>query len=40
VRPEEIEAIRQQQTALQTVIAAAQPRLDAVRLIFRVPGVA
>lgn len=40
VRPEEIEAIRQQQTDLQAAIAAAQPRLDAVRLIFRVPGAA
>ena len=40
VRPEEIAAIRQQQVELQTVIAAAQPRLDAVRLIFRVPGAA
>ncbi|MEI9895523.1 MAG: helicase-related protein [Chthoniobacter sp.] len=40
VRPEEIAAIRQQQTDLQTAIAAAQPRLDAVRLIFRVPGTA
>jgi ATP-dependent helicase HepA len=40
VRPEEIAAIRQQQTDLQAAIASAQPRLDAVRLIFRVPGVA
>ena len=40
VRPEEIAAIRQQQADLQAAIAAAQPRLDAVRLIFRVPGAA
>ena len=37
VRPEEIAAARQQQTELQAVIAAARLRLDAVRLIFRIP---
>jgi ATP-dependent helicase HepA len=37
VRPEEIAAARQQQTDLQTVIADARLRLDAVRLIFRIP---
>jgi len=38
VRPEEIAALRQQQTDLEAAIATAQPRLDAVRLIFRVPA--
>jgi len=38
VRPEEIEVARQQQSELQAVIAAARLRLDAVRLIFRIPG--
>jgi ATP-dependent helicase HepA len=37
VRPEEIAAARQQQTDLHAAIAAARPRLDAVRLIFRIP---
>jgi ATP-dependent helicase HepA len=37
VRPEEIAAARQQQTDLQAAIAAARLRLDAVRLIFRIP---
>lgn len=37
VRPEEIEAARQQQTELQAAISAARLRLDAVRLIFRMP---
>jgi len=37
VRPEEIAAARQQQTDLQSAIAGARPRLDAVRLIFRIP---
>jgi ATP-dependent helicase HepA len=39
VRPEEIAAIRQQQTQLQAAIATARPRLDAIRLIMRIPGV-
>ncbi len=37
VRPEEITAARQQQTDLHTAIASAHLRLDAVRLIFRIP---
>lgn len=37
VRPEEIAAIRQQQKDLRTAITAARPRLDALRLIFRIP---
>jgi ATP-dependent helicase HepA len=37
VRPEEIAAVKQQQTDLQAVIAGARLRLDAVRLIFRIP---
>jgi ATP-dependent helicase HepA len=37
VRPEEIEAAKQQQAELQAVITAARLRLDAVRLIFRIP---
>ncbi len=37
VRPEEIAAARQQQADLQSAIAAAHVRLDAVRLIFRIP---
>ncbi len=37
VRPEEIAAIRQQQTDLQTAITSARLRLDATRLIFRIP---
>jgi ATP-dependent helicase HepA len=37
VRPEEIAAVRQQQSELQGVIAGAHLRLDAVRLIFRIP---
>ncbi len=40
VRPEEIAAARQQQTDLQTAIASARLRLDAVRLIFRIPDAA
>jgi ATP-dependent helicase HepA len=38
VRPEEIEAVRQQQADLQAAITAARLRMDAVRLIFRIPG--
>jgi len=38
VRPEEIAAARQQQTDLQTAIAAGRLRLDALRLIFRIPN--
>ncbi len=37
VRPEEIAAAREQQAELQTAIAGARLRLDAVRLIFRIP---
>ncbi|HEY5751813.1 MAG TPA: helicase-related protein [Chthoniobacterales bacterium] len=37
VRPDEIAAIRQQQKDLRTAITAARPRLDALRLIFRIP---
>jgi ATP-dependent helicase HepA len=37
VRPEEIAAARAQQAELQTAIAGARLRLDAVRLIFRIP---
>jgi len=37
VRPEEIAAARQEQTELQAAIASARLRLDAVRLIFRIP---
>jgi ATP-dependent helicase HepA len=40
VRPEEIEAARQQQAELQAAILAARLRLDAVRLIFRIPETA
>lgn len=37
VRPEEIDTARQQQTELQNAISSARLRLDAVRLIFRIP---
>ena len=37
VRPSEIEATVQQQTDLQTALASAHLRLDAVRLILRMP---
>jgi ATP-dependent helicase HepA len=37
VRPEEIDAARQQQAELQAAISSARLRLDAVRLIFRIP---
>jgi len=37
VRPEEIAAAKQQQTDLQAAIGSARLRLDAVRLIFRIP---
>jgi ATP-dependent helicase HepA len=37
VRPEEIAAIREQQTALQNAIASAHIRLGALRLILQVP---
>lgn len=39
VRPEEITAARQQQTELRTAITSARLRLDALRLIFRIPPV-
>lgn len=38
VRPEEIDALRKQKEELQTAIAAANLRLDSLRLIFRIPG--
>lgn len=38
VRPEEIAAIRDQEAALRAAMGAAHLRLDAVRLIFRIPG--
>ncbi len=38
VRPEEIAAIREQESALRAAIASAHLRLDALRLIFRIPG--
>jgi ATP-dependent helicase HepA len=38
VRPEEIAAIREQESALRSAIASAHSRLDALRLIFRIPG--
>ncbi len=37
VRPEEIAAMRKQQTDLQAALASVHLRLDAVRLIFRIP---
>lgn len=37
VRPEEIAAIREHENALRAAIASAHLRLDALRLIFRVP---
>ncbi|MEA3211369.1 MAG: ATP-dependent helicase HepA [Chthoniobacter sp.] len=37
VRPDEIAAIRQQRTELRTAVASARLRLDALRLIFRIP---
>jgi ATP-dependent helicase HepA len=37
VRPEEIAAARQQQTDLAAALATARLRLDALRLIFRIP---
>jgi ATP-dependent helicase HepA len=37
VRPEEIAAIREQQSALRNAIASAHIRLGALRLIFRLP---
>ena len=37
VRPEEITAMRKQQTDLQAALATAHVRLDSVRLIFRIP---
>jgi len=40
VRPEEIAAARQQQAELQGAITAARLRLDAVRLVFRIPETA
>jgi hypothetical protein len=38
VRPEEIAAVRDQESALRAAIASAHSRLDALRLIFRIPG--
>jgi ATP-dependent helicase HepA len=40
VRPEEIAAARRQQAELEAAIASARLRLDAVRLIFRLPEAA
>ena len=37
VRPEEIAAVRQQKTDLQSALASARLRLDALRLIWRMP---
>ena len=37
VRPEEIAAVRQQKADLQAALASARLRLDAVRLIWRMP---
>ena len=37
VRPEEIAAIRQQKTDLQSALASARLRLDALRLVWRMP---
>jgi ATP-dependent helicase HepA len=38
VRPEEIAAVRDQESALRAAMAAAHLRLDSLRLIFRIPG--
>jgi hypothetical protein len=35
VRPEELDALREQQAALSAAISAARLRLDTVRLIYR-----
>jgi ATP-dependent helicase HepA len=35
IRPEEISAVTQQQEQLRAAIEAARPRLDAVRLVWR-----
>lgn len=38
VRPEEIAAVRKQETNLREAIGAARLRMDSLRLIFRIPG--
>jgi ATP-dependent helicase HepA len=37
VKPEEIAALRAQKTDLESALTTARPRLDALRLIFRIP---
>jgi ATP-dependent helicase HepA len=38
IRPEEIDAVRKQKEELRAALATAQPRLDALKLIFRMPA--